>query len=377
MQFTVDHADLAAAVNYAAQSLPARPPVPVLAGLLLDAAENTLRISGFDYETSTDITVAAAVAEPGRALVSGRLLADIAARVRGIVQFELAGPRLILSAGSARFTLPTLPIEEYPQLPEPGPASGTLSGETFAEAVSQVACAVSNDTAVPSLAGISLGHDQAAGTLTLTATDRYRFAVRTISWKHCGLDADHTALAPGKDILDAAKAAANATSLDLTLAGTPGASGLFTLRDAHHTTTLRGLEGALPAYSSLFPSEFAHTATVDIAPLKEAVQRVALVATGNTPVRLTFTTDGTLVLEAGTSDEAQAVDNVTTALEGGDLNIAFNPGFLIDGLNALTTETAEAVDFHFTSGVKPAILRGHGSDDQGLHYALMPVRLSG
>jgi DNA polymerase III subunit beta len=377
VQFTVDHADLAAAVSYAAQSLPARPPVPVLAGLLLDAAEDTLRISGFDYETSTDITVAATVAEPGRALVSGRLLADIAARVRGIVQFELAGPRLILSAGSARFTLPTLPIEEYPQLPEPGPASGTLPGETFAEAVSQVASAVSNDTAVPSLAGISLGHDQAAGTLTLTATDRYRFAVRTIGWKHCNLDADHTALAPGKDLLDAAKAAAEAVTLDLTLAGTPGASGLFTLRDAHHTTTLRSLEGSLPAYNSLFPEEFAHTATVDIAPLKEAVQRVALVATGNTPVRLTFTTDGTLVLEAGTSDEAQAVDNVTTALTGGDLNIAFNPGFLIDGLNALTTESAEAVDFHFTSPTKPAILRGHSSDDQGLHYALMPVRLTG
>ncbi|WP_254643516.1 hypothetical protein [Streptomyces sp. BV286] len=223
-----------------------------------------------------------------------------------------------------------MPIEEYPQLPEPGPASGTLSGGTLTEAVSQVACAVSNDSAVPSLAGISLRHDQDADTLTLTATDRYRFAVRTIAWKHCNLDADHTALAFGKGLLDTVKAAADAATLNLTLAGTPGASGLFSLRDAHHTTTLRALEGALPAYNSLFPDEFAHTATVDIAPLKEAVQPVAVVATRNTPVRLTFTTDGTLVLEAGTSDEAQAIDNVTTALEGGDLNIAFNPGFLID-----------------------------------------------
>ncbi|MFI1212619.1 hypothetical protein ACH4UV_34105 [Streptomyces sp. NPDC020802] len=101
-----------------------------------------------------------------------------------------------------------------------------------------------------------------------------------------------------------------------------------------------------------------------------------MVATRNTPVRLIFTTDGTLVLEAGTSDEAQAVDNVTAALEGGDLNIAFNPGFLIDGLNALTAQSAEAVDFHFTSPTKPAILRGHESDDQGLRYALMAVRFT-
>ena len=92
-------------------------------------------------------------------------------------------------------------------------------------------------------------------------------------------------------------------------------------------------------------------------------------------MRLTFTTDSTLVLEAGTSDEAQAVDNVTTALEGGDLDIAFNPGFLIDGLTALAAESAEAVEFHFTSSVKPAVLRGHDSSEQGLRFpASRPTR---
>ena len=337
MQFTVDQSDLAAAVSYAAHSLPAKPPVPVLAGLLLTATDDDgLRVSAFDYETSSDTTIAAAVTDTGRALVSGRLLTDIAARVRGAVRVELTGPRLVLTAGSARFTLPTLPLEDYPQLPDAGTGSGALPGPALAEAVTQVASALGNDDALPVLSGIALHHDHEAGTLTFAATDRYRFAVRTLNWKHCDLTGDRTALAPGKRLLDAVKACADDTTVDLTIPGDGSNSGLFTVRSQNSTSTLRGLEGSLPAYSALFPTEFEHTATVEITVLKEAVQRVALVATGNTPVRLTFTADGSLVLEAGTSDDAQAIDTVDTALQGEELGIAFHPQFLIDGLNALT-----------------------------------------
>ncbi|MFC8201700.1 hypothetical protein ACFUTV_40925 [Streptomyces sp. NPDC057298] len=198
MQFTADQTDLAAAVSYAAHSLPAKPPVPVLAGLLLDAGDDTLRISAFDYETSSDTTIAAGVMDTGRALVSGRLLTDIASRIRGAVRVELTGPRLVLTAGSARFTLPTLPLEDYPALPDAGAASGTLPGPAFTEAVTQVASALGHDDALPVLSGISLHHDHGAGTLTFTATDRYRYAVRTLQWKRCDLTGDRTTLAPGK-----------------------------------------------------------------------------------------------------------------------------------------------------------------------------------
>ncbi|MBQ0855741.1 DNA polymerase III subunit beta (plasmid) [Streptomyces sp. BH-SS-21] len=376
MQFTVDQTDLAAAVSYAAHSLPAKPPAPVLAGLLLTATKDGLRVSAFDYETSSDTTIAAAVTGPGRALVSGRLLTDIASRVRGTVRVELAGPRLILTAGSARFTLPTLPLEDYPQLPDPGTGSGTLPGPALAEAVTQVATALGSDDALPILSGISLHHDQDAGTLTLTATDRYRFAVRILAWKRCDLTGERTALAPGKKLLDAVKACADDPTVDLTLPGDSGTSGLFTVRSDNSTSTLRAIEGSLPAYRTLFPTEFAHTATVEIGALKEAVQRVALVAVRSTPVRLTFTADGSLVLEAGSSDDAQAVDTVDTALRGDELNVAFNPGFLVDGLTALTLGGATAVDFQFTSSTKPAVLRGHDSDEHALRYMLMPVRLT-
>ncbi|WP_411078351.1 DNA polymerase III subunit beta [Streptomyces sp. cmx-10-25] len=369
MKLVIDHADLAAAVGYAARTLPSRPPVPVLAGLLLDATGNErLRVRAFDYEVSADTTVPATVTKPGRALVPGRLLADITATLRGDVHLALDNTRLTLRAGSARFTLPLLPLEEYPTLPEPGDVTGTLSAPAFAEAVVQVACAVSREEALPVLTGVSLRHDHEAGTLTLSATDRYRYAVRTVPWKDAALP-DTGAVIPGRALLDAVKAVADDATVDLAL---PERGGLFALRGEQHTTTIRALDGELPKYSSLFPTEFAHTATVEIASLKAAVQRVALVSPKKDgPIRLTFTGDGTLVLESGSGDDAQALDAVDTALDGDGLSIAFNPAFLLDGLSALT---AESVRFDFTSSTKPAVLRGHGSDDHALRYLLMPIR---
>ncbi|GGY82771.1 DNA polymerase III subunit beta [Streptomyces omiyaensis] len=370
MKLRIDHADLAAAVGYAARTLPSRPPAPVLAGLLLDATgDERLRIRAFDYEVSADTTALAAVTTPGRALVPGRLLADITAALRDDVHLDLDGTRLTVRAGSARFTLPLLPLEEYPALPEPGTITGTLPAPAFAEAVAQVACAVSREEALPVLNGVGLRHDHEAGTLTLSATDRYRYAVRTLPWKDAALP-DTNTVVPGRALLDAAKAAADGATVDLVLPA--DSNGLFALHGEHHTTTIRSLNGELPKYASLFPTEFAHTATVEIAALKAAVQRVALVSPKKDgPVRLTFTGDGTLALESGTGDDAQALDAVDTALDGAELAISFNPTFLLDGLSALTTE---AVTFGFTSPTKPAVLRGHSSDDQALRYLLMPIR---
>jgi hypothetical protein len=213
--------------------------------------------------------------------------------------------------------------------------------------------------------------DSETSTLTLYATDRYRFAVRTLPWNDADLP-DTSTVIPARALTDAAKATADDTTVDLALP--TGSSGLFTLRSEHATTTIRALEGELPKFEALFPTEFAHTATVEIAALKAAAQLVALVSTKkDAPIRLTFTADSTLVLEGGTDDDAQAVDNVDTSLTGGALTIAFNPAYLLDGLNALTSES---VQFDFTTSTKPAVLRGHGSDDQALRYLLMPIRLT-
>jgi len=133
---------LAEAVQWAARSLPLRPSVPILAGLLVRAESEGVTFSSFDYETSAQIHVTAAVADEGQALVSGRLLADISRSLPAKpVDITADDTKMELICGSARFTLQTLPVADYPSLPAMPEATGTVPSAAFAQAVSQVVVA--------------------------------------------------------------------------------------------------------------------------------------------------------------------------------------------------------------------------------------------
>ncbi|MFE2142821.1 DNA polymerase III subunit beta [Streptomyces sp. NPDC059456] len=376
MKIRVERDVLAEAVAWAARSLPARPPVPVLAGLLLKAEEGTLSLSGFDYEVSARVSVEADVEEDGTVLVSGRLLADICrALPNRPVEISTDGVRATVVCGSSRFTLHTLPVEEYPALPQMPTATGTVPGEVFASAAAQVAIAAGRDDTLPVLTGVRIEIE--GDRVTLASTDRYRFAVREFLWKPENPEASAVALVPAKTLLDTAKSLTSGDTVTLALSGSGAGEGLIGFEGAGRRTTTRLLEGDLPKYRTLFPTEFNSVAVIETAPFVEAVKRVALVAERNTPVRLSFE-QGVLILEAGSSDDAQAVERVDAKLEGDDISIAFNPTFLLDGLSAIDSPAAQ---LSFTTSTKPALLSGRpavdAEADEAYKYLIMPVRLSG
>lgn len=170
---------LAEAVQWAARSLPTRPSVPILAGLLVKAAGNQVVMSSFDYETSAQITVKAEVSDEGVALVSGRLLADIARSLPNKpVDITSDETRMELVCGTARFTLQTLPVADYPALPEMPEATGAIPSEEFAKAVSQVVVAAGRDELLPVFTGVRMEIE--GDTLSLLATDRYRMALKEL-----------------------------------------------------------------------------------------------------------------------------------------------------------------------------------------------------
>ncbi|MEU7552462.1 DNA polymerase III subunit beta [Streptomyces sp. NPDC044571] len=376
MKIRVERDVLAEAVAWAARSLPARPPVPVLAGLLLKAEDGMLSLSGFDYEVSARVSVEADVEEDGTVLVSGRLLADICrALPNRPVEISTDGVRATVVCGSSRFTLHTLPVEEYPALPQMPTATGTVPGEVFASAAAQVAIAAGRDDTLPVLTGVRIEIE--GDRVTLASTDRYRFAVREFLWKPENPDASAVALVPAKTLLDTAKSLTSGDTVTLALSGSGAGEGLIGFEGAGRRTTTRLLEGDLPKYRTLFPTEFNSIAVIETAPFVEAVKRVALVAERNTPVRLSFE-QGVLILEAGSSDDAQAVERVDATLEGDDISIAFNPTFLLDGLSAIDSPAAQ---LSFTTSTKPALLSGRpavdAEADEAYKYLIMPVRLSG
>jgi DNA polymerase-3 subunit beta len=376
VKIRVERDVLAEAVAWVARSLPARPPAPVLAGLLLKAEDGALSFSSFDYEVSARVSVDAEIDEDGTVLVSGRLLADICrALPNRPVEISTDGVRATVVCGSSRFTLHTLPVEEYPALPQMPTATGTVPGEVFASAAAQVAIAAGRDDTLPVLTGVRIEIE--GDTVTLASTDRYRFAVREFLWKPENADASAVALVPAKTLLDTAKALTSGDTVTLALSGSGAGEGLIGFEGAGRRTTTRLLEGDLPKYRTLFPTEFNSVAVIETAPFVEAVKRVALVAERNTPVRLSFE-QGVLILEAGSSDDAQAVERVDAVLEGDDISIAFNPTFLLDGLSAIDSPVAQ---LSFTTSTKPALLSGRpavdAEADDAYKYLIMPVRLSG
>ena len=378
MKFRVDRDVLADAVAWAARSLPVRPSVPVLAGLLIEAGHDGLVLSTFDYETSARATLQAEVADEGRALVSGRLLADICRSLPAKpVEMVIDGARVSLTCGSARFSLQTMPVEDYPSLPAMPEATGTVQSDQFAHAVAQAVTAAGRDDMLPVLTGVRLEID--GSTISLLATDRFRLSHRELGWDPRTPDDTLAALVPAKVLGDTAKSLTSGSEVTIALASGGSGEGIIGFEGAAaggtRRTTTRLLDGDFPKVRSLFPAEHQTVARVDKAALIESVRRVALVAERNTAVQMAFSA-GVLTLDAGSGDEAQASESIEAEVEGEDITTGFNPQFLLDGLTAIDEPVVELA---FTQSSKPVVISGHvepgSSGVPAFRYLLMPRRL--
>jgi DNA polymerase-3 subunit beta len=361
MELRVERDALADAVVWTARSLPARPPMQVLLGLLLEVGDQGLEVSGFDYEVSSRVRLDAMAAETGRVLVPGRLLSDI---VRSLpaqpVDLRVEGTRVVLTCGPARFTLPTLPVEDYPALPAMPETAGTLDADVFAGAVAQVALAAGRDDTLPVLTGVRFEIE--GDVLTLAATDRYRLAVRTLPWRPTSSDISTTALVPARTLAETARALTSGPGGDARAVRHPRLRRLRgddRLRGRRSPTTSRLLEGEFPKYRSLLPSESTAQAEVaDRARSWTPVKRVALVAAA-TPRAPRLLADG-VVLEAGgrrrragRASSSSAAGRARASSE--PFSIAFNPQYLLDGLGAVDSDTTT---LSFTGPTRPAVLTG-------------------
>ncbi|MFJ1888203.1 DNA polymerase III subunit beta [Streptomyces sp. NPDC088170] len=361
MEFRIERTALTDAVAWAARVLPTRSPVPVLGGLLLEAADGRLSISGLDYEASARIEVAAETVRAGKVLVMGRRLLDVCRVLpEKVVECAVEGSRFSLTSDGARFGLSVLPFDDYPALPPLPAVLGDVDAEEFAAAVAHVAVAAGRDDALPTLTGIRLALD--GDTMTLAATDRYRFAVRTLAWKP---DADRDGDGVAADVVVSARRLTEiARSFGpggLVRLALDGGSAGFEL--AGMRTTVRLLDGRLPRHDKLFTMTGAVTAETDRAPLVEAVKRVAVVAEGGSPLHLTFS-EGSVLLQAGYEDDV-ASQRLPAVLEGAeDITVAFNPAYLMDALGSFD---APAIRFELMGPGQRAMVTGRtpGEDPAG------------
>jgi len=381
VKFQVNRDVFSEAVSFAVKLLPQRTTLPILSGVLLEATlsddgTSVLRLSSFDYEVSAQTEITAEIEEPGRVLVSGRLLAEIASRLPNApVVFSTEDARITVSCGSAHFTLLSMPVEEYPTLPQIGESSGSLPAEAFANAVAQVAVAASRDDVTPVITGVQL--EVSKTSLSLVATDRYRVAVREIEWAAGdSIEDSVTALVPSRTLTEIGKTFGHSGTISIAITSTDERE-LIAFQAEKRTVTSLLIKGNFPPVKRLFPENVDNYAVINTAELVEATRRVSLVLEREAALRFSFSIDG-LTLEAIGSEQAQASETIDAFLTGGDTVVSLKPQFLLDGLGAVHSEFVR-ISFTKTDNPNkpgPVLITSQSSKDQAgadnYKYLLQP-----
>jgi DNA polymerase III subunit beta len=376
VKFQVNRDVFSEAVSFAVKLLPQRTTLPILSGVLLEATDSVLTLSSFDYEVSAQTEVAAEIEESGRVLVSGRLLAEIASRLPNApVVFSTEESRITVSCGSAHFTLLSMPVEEYPTLPQIAESSGSLPAEAFANAVAQVAVAASRDDVTPVITGVQL--EVSKTSLSLVATDRYRVAVREIEWAAGdSIEESVTALVPARTLTEIGKTFGHSGTISIAITSTDDRE-LIAFQADKRTVTSLLIKGNFPPVKRLFPETVDNYAVMNTAELIEATRRVSLVLEREAALRFSFSIDG-LTLEAIGSEQAQASETIDAFLTGGDTVVSLKPQFLLDGLGAVHSEFVR-ISFTKTDNPNkpgPVLVTSQSSKDQAgadnYKYLLQP-----
>jgi DNA polymerase III subunit beta len=375
LKFQVNKDVLSEAVSFAVRLLPQRTTLPILGGILIEADANALRLSVFDYEVSAQAEIVAKVEDSGRVLVSGRLLSEIASKLPNApVEFATDGSKVVVSCGSTKFSLLTMPVEEYPTLPEIPAISGTMTGEAFAHAVQQVAVAASKDDVTPVLTGVQI--EAGEKTLSFVATDRYRVALRESAWQANPGSAGQVALVPAKTLQEVAKTFGNQGEISISIAKSDDRE-MIAFKANNRSVTSLLLKGNFPPVKSLFPTDITNYSVITTQDLIDSTRRVSLVLERESPLRYTFN-DADVTLEATGNETAQASESISAELEGKEITVSLKPQFLIDGLSGVHSEFVKIAFTNNDNPNKPGpvLISSHGAKEKtqsdSYRYLLQP-----
>jgi DNA polymerase III subunit beta len=360
LKFKCDRDVLSDALQTVQRAVSARPGIPALTGVLMNASGEDLILATTDLEVSARLQIPVQVRGEGVALVPARLLADMVKSFdQAPVEFEAEGGQARIVCSNYEGTLRCLPAEDFPALQEPGGTRVTVKTADLVDAVSQVTRAASRDEARPILTGVLLEISREG--VTMVATDSYRLAVKELP---ATAEGEARAVIPERALSEAGRASG----------GDAGETELFvnhsqvTFRSGRLTLTSRLIEGEFPKYRQLLPEGYENKLLVSRQQLLDAVRRVGLLARESSPVRMEFNALG-VRLSSSSPDLGEAVEVVEAKYEGEDIVAAFNPGYLSDGLSAAI---GEQVVLEVRDGLKPAVIKGEG---EGFVYLVMPVRL--
>lgn len=370
MKFQADREVLSDAVSFVVRLLSPKPQLPQLSGVMIDAKDNQVTLSIFDYEVSAKVSIAAAIDQPGKVLVQARLLAEIVSKLPSdSVTLNFTDSRVLVSSGSSKFSLSSMSTADYPETPASPSVSGKVAAEKFAHAVSQVAVAASREEVTPVLTAVMISANSKE--INLVATDRFRVAVSSVEWQ--GAASEKEVLIPARVISEIAKTFSHEGDLEIAFGDSERDLVGFTAGNKSVSTAT--IKGKYPAVLQLFPSSVENFAVVNTHDLQDATKRVALVVEREKPLRYKFE-GAELSLESIGSDVADASEQIQCSLTGSDTTVSLRPQFLTDALAGIDSEMVKlgfTVNPSNPNKPGPVLISGADGKTEGqFKYLLQP-----
>ena len=368
MKFSVSRETFLTQLGVAARGASTRSAIQTLAGVLIRLEDGAAELQATDTDLGIRATLDADVDREGSVVVPGRLLLDVARSLPKdslSLEYRASEQDVEVISGAARFHLRTLPLEDFPKLPEADPdAALSVPAAAFIETVGRVARSASRDETRPHLTGVLVTAKEAE--LRMVATDSYRLSVKETRLDP-PLSGSLEANVPARTLQELSRiAAANGTEQIAVTALENQV--VFSAGDVVLSSRL--VEGRFPNYQQLLPESYEHELRIDRGELLEVVRRISLRAQKNAPLRLSFS-DGTLEVSAQTPDVGEASESLPVPFKGEPFEIGFNPEFFRDGLES--AETDELV-LKLISALRPGLIES--GNDGGFIYLVMPIRLN-
>ena len=368
MKLSIPRDTFLAALQVVGRAVSSRAAIPSLGGVKLTAAAGQLTLSATDTELGLTMTVSEVKVEnDGTLLLPGRLLGDVVRNLpSGEVSLALRPEQgdVELTAGSARFHLRTLSAEDFPRLPELEGEAATLPAGPLAETIDRVARAASRDEVRPILTGVLVRAE--GSTLTMVATDSYRLSVKHTELERA-LPEPIEANVPARALRELARIIAQEGPDEVSISL---ARNQAVFQAASVILFSRLIEGQFPSWRQLIPESFEHEVRLPRPELVEVARRVSQLAQRNAPLRFAFA-EGELTVAAETPEVGDARESLPAPYSGEPLEIAFNPQFLIEGLESVE---GDELAIKLSSPLRPGLLQPVGGED--FSYLVMPIRLN-
>jgi DNA polymerase III subunit beta len=340
----------------------------VLSGLLLECEGNSLTVTGTDLDLTVQVRCEVIGIDDGSCVIPARLASDIVRSLEpGAVTVEAGEDKAEIFAARSRFALRSFPVVEFPTITIADDKGIELPRAALSEALRQVVRAASGDDARPLLTGVLVTSDH--GVVRLVATDSYRLALRDLEGT-AALDAVADTLVPARALAELQRQSSSSAPEGDTVDVVISSQGIV-FRSGSVQISTRLLDGTYPDYRQLIPDQYPNKLHVGKESLLAALRRVRLLVRDNTtPVRLSMRAGGVdmTVVSQEVGDASETVDGDFT---GEDLVIAFNPTYLLDGVDAVLDDE---VVIETADPSRPASVRG--AEDAHYQYLLMPVRVT-